>query len=158
MQLNVKQGRIQDETADTLVVNLFEGVKSPGGATGAMDAALDGMIGDVLTSGDFKGNLNSTLVLYPRGAIGAKRVLVVGLGKADTFGLDQARQAAASAAKKARELGAKSLTSIVHGAGIGGLAVQDAAQAVAEGALLGLYRFDEFKRKDENASALDSVT
>src|SRR5947209_7532406 len=100
MQLNVKHGRIQDEPTELIVVNLFEGVMTPGGATGAVDGALNGMIRDVLASGDFKGKLNSTLVFYPRDLIGAKRVLLVGLGKAEKFGLDQARQAAATAAKK----------------------------------------------------------
>src|SRR5712692_1825351 len=131
MQINVKQGRIQDEATDLIVVNLFEGVTSAGGATGAVDAALNGMIGDVLTSGDFKGKLNATIVFYPRGVLAAKRALMVGLGKAEKFGLDQARQAAATAARKARELGAKNLSTIVHGAGIRGLDVQAASQALA---------------------------
>ncbi len=157
MHLTVKHGRIQDEPSDLIVVNLFEGVMAPGGATGAVDSALDGMIADVLTSGDFKGKLNGTLVVYPRGLIGAKRVLLVGLGKSEKFGLDQARQAAATTAKKARELGAKDFSTIVHGAGIGGLAVQDAAQALAEGTLLGLYVFNEFKRPDDNAREVESV-
>ena len=157
MQFNVKQGNIQDEAADMVVVNLFEGVTTPGGATGAVNAALDGALADVLAAGDFKGKLNSTFVHYPRGKVGAKRVLVVGLGKSDKFGLDQARQAAATAAKKARELGAKSFTTIVHGAGIGGLNAQDAAQALAEGTLLGLYRFAEYKQADENGKEVEQV-
>ncbi|TMC59812.1 MAG: leucyl aminopeptidase [Chloroflexi bacterium] len=158
MQLDVKHGRIQDEPADLIVVNLLEGVMLPGGATGALDSTLKGMIGDVLASGDFKGKPNSTLVFYPRGLIAAKRVLLVGLGKADKFGIDQARQAAATAAKKARELGAHNFATIVHGAGIGMLPVRDAAQALAEGTLLGLYRFDEFKRADESVHAVESVS
>ncbi len=157
MQLKVKHGRLQEEVSDLIVVNLFEGVMSPGGATGAVDAALKGMLRDVLTSGDFKGQLNSTMLFYPRGLIGAKRVLLVGLGKAEKFGLDPARQAAATAAKKARELGVTDFSTVVHGAGIGGLNVQDAAQAVAEGTLLGLYRFWEFKRPDENHHEIQQV-
>jgi len=158
MQLNVKHGRIQDEPTELIVVNLFEGVMTPGGATGAVDSALKGMISDVLASGDFKGKLNSTLVFYPRGLIGAKRVLLAGLGKAEKFGLDQARQVAATVAKKARELGVNDFSTIVHGAGIGGLAVPDAAQALAEGTLLGSYRFGEFKQPDENAREVQSVS
>ncbi|MBI3733204.1 MAG: leucyl aminopeptidase, partial [Chloroflexi bacterium] len=158
MKLNVRLGQIQNEASDLIVVNLFEGVTMPGGATGAVDAALQGMIADVLASGDFKGRLNATTVFYPRGAIQAKRVLLVGLGKAEKFGLDQARQVAATAAKKARELGAKTYATIVHGAGIGGLAVQDAAQALAEGTLLGLYQYKEYKKADDNGGEVGGVT
>lgn len=44
--------------------------------------------------------------------------------------------------------------SIVHGAGIGGLQADQAACAVTEGALLGLYRFDKYKKPDENGEKI----
>jgi leucyl aminopeptidase len=43
-EIVVTQGNIAAQSADCIVVNLFEGVTAPGGATGAVDAALDGMI------------------------------------------------------------------------------------------------------------------
>jgi leucyl aminopeptidase len=150
MQLNVKQGAIQNEAVEALIVNLFEGATEPSGATGAVNGALGGMIADVLASGDFKGKLNTTLVFYPRGAMPAKRVVLVGLGKQDKFGLEQARQASASAIKRARDLGAKIVSTVVHGAGAGKLETAAAAQALVEGTMLGLYRFNDFKQKDDN--------
>ncbi len=44
MDVNVQAGEIQAIQADAIVVNLFEGVEEPGGATGAVDAALDGAV------------------------------------------------------------------------------------------------------------------
>lgn len=38
----------------------------------------------------------------------------------------------------------------MHGAGIGGLQADQAACAVTEGALLGLYRFDKYQKPDDN--------
>jgi leucyl aminopeptidase len=157
MQLNVKHGGIQDEVSDLIVVNLFEGVVTLAGATGAVDAAAGGMLAEVLAGGDFKGGLNTTLVLYSHGKLPAKRVLVVGLGKREKFGLDQVRQVSATAARKARELGVKEYATIVHGAGIGGLPAADAAQAVAEGTLLGLYRFLDHKRPEEDRHEIAQV-
>jgi len=49
------QGNIQDADADTLIVNLFEGVKTPGGATGAVDRALNGAISEMAAAGDLRG-------------------------------------------------------------------------------------------------------
>ncbi len=46
MQVTVEQGSIQDTTADTIIVNLFDGVSSPGGATGALDGALGSAISE----------------------------------------------------------------------------------------------------------------
>lgn len=141
IKLAVEQGSITEQTADTLVVNLFEGVTSPGGATGAVDRALSGAISELIAQGDLSGKLGETAVLYPRGALAAKRVIVVGLGKPERFGLEQVRQAAAAALRRASALKAERVATIVHGAGIGGLEVQAAAQASAEGMLLALYRY-----------------
>ena len=52
------------------------------------------------------------------------------------------RRAAAHAAKKARDLKAQSIATIVHGAGIGRLSPLEAAQATVEGTLLALYHYD----------------
>ena len=143
MQVEVVPGSVATVRAEALVVNLFEGVTVPGGATGAVDAALGGQISRVIARGDFRGKLNEALVLYPDGKIPAARVIVAGLGKHDGFSYDAVRKASASAAQKARELGATSIYTVVHGAGVGGLDAEKAAQAVVEGTVLGLYRFRE---------------
>ena len=44
MVINTHIGNILDQDQDAIVVNLFEGVEMPSGATGAMDSALDGGI------------------------------------------------------------------------------------------------------------------
>jgi leucyl aminopeptidase len=148
MKINALVGNIQETVADAIIVNLFEGVTRPGGATGAVDQALGGAISDLIANGDLSGKAGEVAVLYPRGAIPAKRVLVVGLGKSEAFNLEGVRRAAAAGIKRARDLNAKTVATIVHGAGIGGLAPEEAAQAVVEGSLLGLYRFDAPKQSE----------
>lgn len=149
MKFEVKQGFIQDMPVDTLIVNLFEGVMEPGGATGAVNQALKGAIGDLIAGGDFNGKAGEVAVLYPGSQLKARRVLVVGLGKRDGFDLEAVRKASAAAFKKARDLSAKQVASIVHGAGIGGLEPTAAAQATVEGALLALYSFNSLKQNDK---------
>ncbi len=141
MNIKIKQADIKSFKTDALIVNLFDGVTMPGGATGAIDTALDGAIREVIAGGDFRGKLGECIVLYPHGAIPAKRVIVVGLGKSTDFTLEAVREASAAAILKARDIGAKQIASIVHGGGIGGLDVTDAAQATIEGTLLALYRY-----------------
>ncbi len=159
MQVHVKQGFIQEADDEAIVVNLFEGVKQPGGATGAVDRATRGLISEVIGAGDFKGKLNEVLILYPRGGVAAKRVLLVGLGKPEEFDLDKARQAAGAVAKRARDLGLKTFTTIVHGAGVGGLDPATAAQATVEGSILALYRFKGPKElKPEEAHEVEVLT
>ena len=126
-------------------MNLFQGVTQPGGATGAVDRALGGAISDLIAAGDFTGATGETAVLYTRGAIPAARVLIVGLGEAASFGATAARNASATATRKARELGVKTTATIVHGAGIGGMEPDLAADLLVEGARLGLYRFAGYR-------------
>lgn len=157
MEIRIEKSAIQSSAADTLIVNLFDGVTNPGGATGAVDKALGGAITDLIAGGDLKGRAGEVAVLYPRGAIGARRVLVVGLGKPDGFNLEGVRRAAAAAIQRARDLNARHVATIVHGAGIGGLDVTQAAQATVEGSLLAAYRFDAPKKKEE-AHEISSLT
>lgn len=145
MEIQLKQGDIAQVAADLIVVNLFQGVTQPGGATGAVDRALGGAISEVIAAGDFVGKSGETLALYTRGALPAARVLVVGLGESAKFDLREARNAAATAARKARDLGAKTVATIVHGAGIGGLDPAKAASALVEGTRLGLYRYAGYR-------------
>lgn len=157
MQIAIKQGSIQEAQVDALILNLFEGVDRPAGATGAVDKALDGAISEVIRLGDFTGKLNQTAVIYTRGKVPASRVVLVGLGAVADFNVDRIRQAAASAAKRARNLGARSIASTAHGAGTGQVDPQQAAQAVAEGTLLGLYTWTAHKSKAKDKS-IESFT
>ena len=160
MEVSIQSGGIQAVDADAIVVNLFQEVTEPGGATGAVDEALDGAIRDLIAQGVIRGNLNETAIIYPRGAIPARRVIIVGLGLEEKFDLDIARQAAAAAARVARGKGAQTMASIVHGGGRGGLSLADAAQAVVEGTMLGLYRYDApgVIPREEFEQQIDSLT
>ena len=155
MDVQAIHGAIQKSDADAIVVNLFEDAQ-PGGATKAVDDALGGAIRDLIEGGDFSGQAGQVAVLYPRGAIPARRVLVVGLGPREGFDADPAnavRRAAARAIQRARDLKAVRVASILHGAGTGGLPVEAAAQATAEGSLLGLYKY-RGQKTDEAPDAL----
>ncbi|MBI1877910.1 MAG: leucyl aminopeptidase [Chloroflexi bacterium] len=160
MNITVQQGGIQTIVADAIIVNLFQGVTDPTGATGAVNQALGGAIGELIAGGDLHGKLGETVVLYPRGAIPARRVIVVGLGQPDKFDLEAVREAAAVAIKQAQKVGAANVATVVHGGGAGGLDVAEAAQAVVEGSMLALYRYDapRAKKEDEEERQVDSLT
>jgi leucyl aminopeptidase len=158
MDVNVQRGSIEATQADVIIVNLFEGVELPAGATGAVDKALNGTITDVIRSGDYRGKLNEISVVYSRGALPAKRVIVVGLGNVADFNLDRVRQAAAMSARRARELGCKAIATVAHGAGTGQIDAASAAQAVVEGVLLGLYEWREHRNAPRERGPVESLT
>src|SRR3972149_6072472 len=91
MRITVTHGNIGEQKTDAIILNLFEGVAEPGGATGAIDKALGGAIRDLIAGGDFTGKAKTTAVLYPRGALPAARLILVGLGKREDLTLDKVR-------------------------------------------------------------------
>ena len=158
MQVQVTQGNIQDSTADTIIINLFEDVTNPSGATGAIDQALNGMVSDLIATGDVSGKAGEVAVFFPGDKLPAKRILVAGLGSRDGFDYEGVRRAAGIALSKAKKHKAKRIATIVHGAGIAGLDAELAAQATAEGSLLAHYAYDAPKEKEEDDHTIESLT
>jgi leucyl aminopeptidase len=141
--VTAREGAAEETAADTRIVGLFEG-----------DSPPDGPAADLAASGEAKGAPRKLAVTHedaPSG--GRRRVIVVGLGKRESFDAEAARVAAAAAAKRAAELGAKSISwELPDGAG--------AAGGLVEGTLLALYKFDRFKSKsgdEEGGGSIESL-
>lgn len=150
MNIAVQKLDLKNFKCDLLVLNWFEGVKVPGGGTGAVDKALGGLITKLAKEEEFEGKTGQMLAFRTLGKLPSKWILVVGLGDRKNFGLEIIRRATALSVKKAKEVGARTIGSIVHGAGIGGIPARDAARAMVEGALLADYRFIKFRKEDED--------
>jgi leucyl aminopeptidase len=148
MDVKVVVGAIQEAKVDAIVVSLFEGAGEPGGAAQAVDDALGGAIRDLIAAEDFTGKAGLVAILYSRGALPAKRVIIVGLGPQADFAVEGVRRAAAQVIRSLRELNVAQVATVLHGAGEGGLTVEAAAQAVAEGSLMAAYVY-KFKPGDE---------
>jgi leucyl aminopeptidase len=156
--LTVKQGDIGTAGGPAVAVNLYQGVTRPGGAAKAVDEASGGMISRALAAGDFKGSLGETLVLYPGAGEGPERIVLLGLGDGKDFDTEAARVAAGSLAGVLRKLKVTSAATVVHG-GDSGHPVREMARALAEGLLMGLYRYHNYFRDDRGeALALKTVT
>ncbi|HOC94263.1 MAG TPA: leucyl aminopeptidase [bacterium] len=148
MKIKAVAGDIAGHKCEALIVNLFEGVKKPGGATGAVDSALGGAISKLIARGEFSGRKGETAALPGGGKLAAGRVIVVGLGKKEKFDAEAARAAAAAGMVRARSMKVRGVGAALTGAGSGGLDPETAACSFAEGAILGLYKFDKYKTKD----------
>lgn len=154
MNIHAKVGDFKTERVDAIAFGIFEGGTSLEGAPQAADAAMDGAIGELFESGDFKGELKQTSLLYTRGAIVAPRIGLVGLGKSENFNPEKARQAAAKIAQSIRDLGAKTFAIPLPPDTPEGI-----IQAIIEGFLLGLYQFNLHKTQDlDKIKALEAIT
>lgn len=155
MNIQPVVGALHTSAAETLVVTLYELQENGGERSATLDAldgALGGAIRDLIGSGDLTGKASQISILYPRGAIPARRVLLVGLGKRDAANPETVRRATAAAIQRARDLKA------VHVAfATDALTTEEAARAVTEGALLGLYVYHGQKSSERPASTLEAL-
>lgn len=147
MNLNVAKGLLEKTPANLVIVNLFEGVKIPAGATGALDIALNNMISNfVIKQEEFDGKFGSMYVIPTYGQIEAEKILLVGLGKQKDFNLSKLRELSTKIIQKCMSMNnTKKVISVLHGAGIGGFDPQLCGQMMAEGIMMGAYSFDKYK-------------
>jgi|ETNmetMinimDraft_23_1059889.scaffolds.fasta_scaffold05181_3 leucyl aminopeptidase len=149
MKIETILGSINDQKLPLLVVNLFKGVKNPSGATGLIDDSTDGLISKLIDEGEITGGKNEITLIHTLGDqfknFLPNRVLVLGLGARDDFDYNVVREISATLARKIKSLKIKKFGTIIHGTGIGELNVSSSCEAMIEGTLLGLYKFDKYK-------------
>ncbi len=127
---------------ELLAVGVYRGESPPEPLAGAAAPAVE--------SGDFSGKEGETVLLYGNGGLSAARLLLLGLGERGSFTLEKLRRAAATTAKKARDTGLREAVLVPPVSE--GADVRSAAQAAAEGAALGLYRFTRYKTRGSGGS------
>lgn len=107
-------------------------------------------------SGDMAGKKDEMFVIYPhKDETAAKRIFLIGIGKPDALSIEMVRRAAARAAKKAESTKSKSLA--IYLPQVKGVSGAEAAAAVVEGVMLGLYKFDKFFKRQEPKVELENV-
>jgi leucyl aminopeptidase len=148
LEIKIIVGDIAQIEADAIVVNLFEGVEQPGGATAAVDKALDGAISSLISRGEIKGKFGEVGIVHTFGKLPAGIVAIAGLGKRQDFNVDKIRRVAGEFCRALRKLNCHKIATILHGAGIVGIELEASTEAIAEGALLGLYSFTKYKKPE----------
>jgi leucyl aminopeptidase len=81
MELSAIKADVTEVETAALVVNLYQGVQRPTGATGAVDAALGGQISELIADGEITGRPGEITIVHTRERLPARRVVVVGLGR-----------------------------------------------------------------------------
>jgi leucyl aminopeptidase len=116
----------------------------------ALDRAAGGRIAQAVAAGDFKGKRGETLLVHPSSALPAKRLLLIGLGDEAALGSAAWRETAALALREAQQRRCERVALLVPSSRRTKPAAL--AQALAEGAVLGSYRFDRYRTKQKDAT------
>jgi leucyl aminopeptidase len=144
MNVTVSAEPLATVAADAVVVGVHADDKKLRDPAAKVNAAAVGALADVLAAEKFQGKAGQVTHVHTSGRLPARRVVVVGLGRRADTTAESLRRAAAAGLRRARDLGARAVAIEVLGER---LPARQRAQALVEGAILGTYTFDRYKRE-----------
>lgn len=144
MDFIVKQEKVAEYATEALVVTLCEKEKGLVNGKRWLDKRVPGLINEVMATGDFVGKSNQVAVIYTRGVIRPRRIVLTGLGKRSELDQEKLRSALAKAAQQIRQLNIKRFAVALDWDDLN-LPLEAATEAAVEGVSLGLYQFTPFK-------------
>jgi leucyl aminopeptidase len=153
MKLSLDPRGLTEIRADALILGRHSDDAKLTPALAAVDRKLGGLLAKVMAAEKFEGKVGQVSHVHADGPLRASRVLVAGLGPKKDGDAEAVRRAASAAARRARDLGARSAAAYLAA---GGVSARARAQATAEGAVLGTYRFDKYL-KEKSPKSLDSL-
>ncbi len=151
MEIGIIAGDITRQKSGAIIIGFFEGMKHLDGDIATIDKALKGVVTRLVDRGEVKGKLGEVNVIHSLGGLDADRVVIMGLGKQEEIALDKIRGAIGGTCRRLKKQRVDDIATVAHGVGVNGITLEDSAQAITEGALLGLYSFRKHitGKKDE---------
>jgi leucyl aminopeptidase len=142
-------------SGDGLAIGLFEDDGALSDELATLDEKLSGTLKELMAEAEFKGKDGSSVATRVGSGSAVRKLILVGLGKAEGLKLDSLRRAAAAIARLAKKEKCKTL-------GISLPMWHDnaalTAQTIVEGAELALYKDTRFKSEaDENGFAIEQI-
>jgi leucyl aminopeptidase len=121
------------------------------------DGGIAAAVGAVLAGGEFKAGANETLLIHAPAGLKAKRLLVVGLGKANKATVNSVRLATGTAVRFCKPRGLKDLVLVLPEGEL--LPPGPCCRATAEGAVTGDFDSDTYRtdRKDLSVNSFTLV-
>ncbi len=158
MQIQATAGSSLAWTGDGLAIGLFDDQVTLTGVLAELDTRLGSSLQDLIAETEFEGKEGSTAASRVGHGFPVKKIILVGLGKADQLKLEGVRRAAAAIARSAKKEKCKTL----------GISLPtwnndpaSTAQAIAEGLELAAFQDNRFKSEPEDNKPqfqIESVT
>ncbi|NJL84041.1 MAG: leucyl aminopeptidase [Chloroflexaceae bacterium] len=148
MDIRVSKTSPVDWTGEALALGLFEGETELSGELADLDARLQGVLSELIAEEKFEGKADSLATTRIGGNSPVRKLLAVGLGKAEDLQPNTLRSAAAAIARSAKAMKVKTLAISLP---VAGDDLFHSVQAIAEGAILALHRDARFKSEDKEA-------
>lgn len=145
MRIEFAEASPIDVFCDTLIIGISEAVKVPDELSELIDKQLNATISDVIHDQPNCCQYGETTIIQPASGTGAKRILLLGLGKRDNLTNDRLRSLVANSVRAAQKLQSKTIATMVFSQTSVIESIIHSIQAIVEGAILGSYQFNYYK-------------
>ena len=124
---------IERVRVDIVAVHFFEDERPLTGAAGRADWRLGGKLSELIADSRMSGAAGEAVLVTPRGALHAKILIVLGLGRSRDFGADVLEAAARDAASRSLSLHASNVALPLPGSNATGIPLRSRVDAVVRG-------------------------
>jgi leucyl aminopeptidase len=152
MKIRLTAQPLEALAVDALVAPVFS-LEEGEAPDAAVEAWSGGLLSEMTASGEMKGKLCSTALIHRPAGIAAKRLLLVGAGPRAKFNPAALRRIAGAAV---RALKPKAIRTLAFG-GLAGVEPREAAQALVEGAEMGVFEPGVYKTEGLAEGVIDEL-
>lgn len=166
VSIELTSGKLAELTVDMVAVGVAassnkavkHGALSVEDGGVALDKAFNGWLTELIVREQFRGDVGTTRVVPVPSGIAARYVLLVGAGDPGSVTVQDFRIIGAKVAQAAECLRLKSVGGILVNATLREMGPATRLRAIVEGAILGTYRFTQYKTENVTPSTLKKFT
>ena len=147
LAIQLNYSNLNDLTTEGLILGLFEGEPLEGELSKQLDDMYGGTISKLIERGEIRGELKEFHILH-RVDLPIQKVIILGCGKREKFNQDTVRFLAAKGARTARKAGQQESTFLLEP--YKALESFNLGVVTAEGLIMGLNRFEQYKTKKKS--------
>ncbi len=154
MRIQIDAGRVAEIKAETIVIPIARRGETPSElpqGLSSLDRRMGGRLSDALAAGDFKAAVGDRLAIYGPQDGDWVRCILLGIGDSGQIDAEGLRGLGGRVGRELRRGNAGPTALVVPPAA--GLAPDRSATLLAEGAVLGAYRFNRYQTSDGGQAA-----
>lgn len=152
MKIQVKQCSGLEENAEAIIVTVFEGITKPTGFLKEIDERVNQQLSTLIKRGVFSGKQDQVLTVHSVNDKKSFSVIFMGLGKKETCDYVRLRHVAGNASRAAIALKSSGVSWVVDAELSENFDAFKLGQSLAEGFLMGQYRYTAYKSSDETTA------
>jgi leucyl aminopeptidase len=158
MDIKARLGNVNTAKTEALAIFLFEDQRKPAGALKALDEVLEGAISALIKKDVIRGKTGEVNIVNTLGRLPYPLLAIVGAGKEKEMDAEGWRRVSGESARALRRLNIESFSLLYPGASHKQTNPEGFGQAIAEGAIMGLYTFRKYLTAKADFREVNTIT